>query len=55
MSWPKTGATYYHAQIGLPDIICATNAMGWFSAIVRDVSVLVLSTWIYYDYLLFGK
>ena len=27
MSWPQTGATQYHAQLGLPDKVCAIKGL----------------------------
>ncbi len=32
MSWSQTGATHYHAELGLPDKGCAIK--GWLSAIL---------------------
>ncbi len=34
MPWPKTGATQYHAQLGLQNKGRAINRAGWLSAIV---------------------
>ncbi len=27
MHWPQTGATHYHAQLGLPDKVCAIKGL----------------------------
>ncbi len=39
MPWPKTGATQYHAQLGLLDKGCAIKEFSiWYRMIVSEIS-----------------